>query len=133
MRDYNQLDMYSAQLLEFFQSSANAGDLPGANARSRIENPVCGDIVEFAASILDGSISEIRFRAKGCVPAMACAAALCHMVKGQTVQKASQLALRDLEARVGGVPPGSSHALQMSIEGLRQLLRSAAAINSAQV
>ena len=40
---------------------------------SRVENPACGDILELAIKMNADTISDIRFGAKGCVPAMACA------------------------------------------------------------
>ena len=68
--------MYSSKLLDHFQHPRNAGELPDADIRVEVENPACGDILRLAVKVADGRISEIRFKAKGCVPAMACASAL---------------------------------------------------------
>src|ERR1035438_8196952 len=38
--------MYSPQLLDHFEHPRNAGGLTDANARVRVENPACGDILE---------------------------------------------------------------------------------------
>lgn len=53
--------MYSARLLDHFEHPRNGGDLPSANARVRVENPACGDILELAAAIERGVIRAIRF------------------------------------------------------------------------
>jgi nitrogen fixation NifU-like protein len=68
--------MYSARLLDHFQNPRNPGEIPGADATAEIENPACGDVLRLTLKIKAGRIAEIRFKAKGCVPSMACASAL---------------------------------------------------------
>ena len=79
--------MYSAQLLDHFQNPRNPGELPDADAIAEIENPVCGDVLRLTLKIKSGRIAEIRFKAKGCVPSMACASALTELVAGQTLDE----------------------------------------------
>ncbi|MGA8539441.1 MAG: iron-sulfur cluster assembly scaffold protein, partial [Terriglobales bacterium] len=65
--------MYSAELLDHFQNPRNAGTVETPDATARLENPVCGDILELSIKLEEKEatkrIAEIRFRAKGCVPA----------------------------------------------------------------
>ena len=68
--------MYSSQLLDHFQNPRNAGDLSDADATVEIENPVCGDVIRLSVKFDADRIAEIRFKAKGCVPSMACGSAL---------------------------------------------------------
>jgi NifU-like protein involved in Fe-S cluster formation len=37
-----------------------------------LENPVCGDVLELTLKLEGNRIADIRFRAKGRVPSMAC-------------------------------------------------------------
>ena len=69
-------EMYSAQVLDHFQNPRNAGEIQNPDVRVQMENPACGDILELTAKITSGRIAEMRFRAKGCVSAMACASRL---------------------------------------------------------
>ncbi len=117
--------MYSAELLDHFQHPRNAGDPADATARTRIENPACGDVLELAVRIADGRILDIGFRAKGCVPAMACASAVTELAKGRSVEQARGLDKRDVVAAVGGLPAASGHAAQLAIDALRAVLRTA--------
>ena len=117
--------MYSARLLDHFEHPRHAGDLPGANARVRIENPACGDILELAAHVEHDVVREIRFRAKGCVPAMACASALTSLARGATLVSLSRLQKEDVLREVDGVPPASGHAAQLAVDALRALLQRA--------
>ncbi len=114
--------MYSAQLLHHFERPRNSGELPGADAQVRIENPACGDILELAIKMSAGRIGEIRFRAKGCVPAMACASAMTELAKGRSTEEASAISRAEVVDAVGGVPPASGHAAQLAIDALRAAL-----------
>ena len=117
--------MYSAQLLDHFEHPRNSGELPGATARVRIENPACGDVLELAANFVDGHIADLRFRAKGCVPAMACASAITELAKGKSLDEAATIDREDVTRAVGGLPPASSHAAQLAVDGLRAVIRAA--------
>jgi nitrogen fixation protein NifU and related proteins len=114
--------MYSAKLLDHFEHPRNAGDVPEATAIVQQSNPVCGDVLRFSARVVNGRIEEIRFRAKGCVPAMACASALTELVCGREVNAARGLSREEVEKAVDGVPEASGHASQLAVEGLRKLL-----------
>ena len=119
--------MYSTQLLDHFQNPRNAGDLAAADAIAEISNPVCGDVIRLSLRVRDELIAEIRFKAKGCVPAMACGSALTELTRGRTVAEARNLKRDDLIAAVGGVPPASSHAAQLALDALAMALNQIAA------
>ena len=115
--------MYSPTLLDHFENPRNGGACEHATACARVENPVCGDVLELSARVEHGVILAAGFRAKGCVPAMACASALTELLKGRDVRDAARLGSEDVAAAVGGVPPGSLHAAQMAVDAVRALIR----------
>jgi len=115
--------MYSAQVLDHFENPRNAGELPNADVRVRVENPACGDVLELTATMESGKIAAIRFRAKGCVSAMACGSALTEIVSGMSVEEARRLRREVLVDRVGGLPEASQHAGYLAIDALRTLLK----------
>jgi len=120
--------VYSAEVLDHFQNPRNAGELEAPDASARLENPVCGDILELGLKLektkLEGSrIADIRFRAKGCVPAMACGSAITELVKGKYVDEARQISREELVCKVGGLPPASAHASHLAMDTLAALLR----------
>ena len=114
--------MYSPQLLDHFQNPRNAGDIGDADATAEIENPACGDILRLTLKISDGRIAQARFKAKGCVPAMACASALTELVSGSTLEETRKLRRADIIATVGGLPPASTHAAQLAVDALSAAL-----------
>jgi nitrogen fixation NifU-like protein len=115
--------MYSAQLLDHFQNPRNPGELANADATAEIENPACGDVLRLTLKIHSGRIAEIRFKAKGCVPSMACASALTELVAGQTLDATRALGREKLIAAVGGLPQASTHAAQLALDTLSAALR----------
>jgi nitrogen fixation protein NifU and related proteins len=114
--------MYSPKLLDHFQNPRNAGDLPDADATIEIENPVCGDVIRVSVRFDAGRIATIKFKAKGCVPAMACGSALTEMVVGKTAEEARAFTKEDLVRAVGGLPQASSHAAQLALDALSAAL-----------
>jgi nitrogen fixation NifU-like protein len=115
--------MYSPQLLDHFEHPRNPGEVPNPDASVQVENPACGDILKLTLQVKDGRISEIRFRAKGCVPAMACGSALTELVKGKTLDEARSLRRQEVAAAVGGLPEASSHASHLAIDALSAVLK----------
>ena len=119
---YN-LSVYSPQVLDHFEHPRNTGLVENADVSVQVENPVCGDVLRLTARIEDCRIVEIKFLAKGCVPAMACASALTELVKGKTLGEAQTITREQLTAEVGRLPQASSHAAQLAIDSLTKMLR----------
>ena len=115
--------MYSAELLDQFQNPRNAGEIEAPDAAAQLENPACGDILELTLKLEVQRIADIRFRAKGCVPAMACGSAITELVKGKNVDAARQVSRDELVRKIGGLPQASAHASHLAMDALAALLR----------
>jgi nitrogen fixation NifU-like protein len=124
--------VYSAEVLDHFQNPRNAGEMEDPDGSARLENPVCGDILELSLKFEErlhktkfesSRIADIRFRAKGCVPTMACGSALTELVKGKNVDEARKLSRDELVRKVGGLPQASAHASHLAMDTLAALLR----------
>lgn len=113
--------MYSAKLLDHFEHPRHAGELATANVRVRVENPACGDVLELAADVQDGTVAEVRFRAKGCVPSMACGSAITSLIGGKPVTQLLSIGKDDVLREVEEVPPASGHAVHLALDALAQL------------
>ncbi len=115
--------MYSPTLLDYFENPRNAGVVAAPDASVQLENPACGDILQLTMKIAGGRIAEIRFRAKGCVPAMACGSLVTELAQGKTTEEAGQLRREDLVEAIGGLPEASGHASHLAIDALRAALK----------
>jgi nitrogen fixation NifU-like protein len=114
--------MYSVQVLDHFQNPRNSGEVANPDATAQIENPACGDVLKLTLRIENGLITEIRFLAKGCVPAIACGSALTGLVQRRTVAQACQLSREELVRSLGGLPEASHHASHLAMDTLAAAL-----------
>ncbi len=115
--------MYSPQVLDHFEHPRNAGEVAQPDAAAQLENPACGDILQLTLRISEGKIVEARFRAKGCVPAMACGSKLTEMVQKLTIVEARALRREQIVEELGGLPEASLHASHLAIDTLRTALK----------
>ena len=114
--------MYSKQVLDHFEHPRFAGELENATVCVDVENPACGDRLRLALRIQGDQIVNARFKAKGCVPAMACASRLAEMVTGIDVAAARNLTREELVESLGGLPEASTHAGHLAMDALREAL-----------
>lgn len=89
----------------------------------RLDNPVCCDVLELSLKLEGKRIADIRFRAKGCVPSMACGSAITELAKGKSVDEAREIGREELLQKVGGLPEASGHAAALAMDALKAALR----------
>ncbi len=117
--------MYSPKLLDHFENPRNPGSLDQPAMSVRVENPICGDILELSARFEQGRVAEARFRAKGCTASMASGSALTELIVGRSVAELEKLTKDDAEAAVGGLSNESKHAAVLAIDGVKALVKAA--------
>ncbi|HUN89408.1 MAG TPA: iron-sulfur cluster assembly scaffold protein [Terriglobales bacterium] len=114
--------MYSAQVLDHFQNPRSVGEVENATVTVEVQNPACGDVLRLSLRIENGRIEEAKFRAKGCVPSIACGSRLVETLAGLTVKEAAGVRREDLVASVGGLPEASQHASHLALDALKAAL-----------
>jgi NifU-like protein involved in Fe-S cluster formation len=122
LRQIQSVTMYSKQVLDHFEHPRFAGELENATVCVDVENPACGDRLRLALRIEGEQIVGARFKAKGCVSAMACASRLAEMVTGLDLAAAGNLTREELVESLGGLPEASTHAGHLAIDALREAL-----------
>ena len=110
--------MYSAAVLDHFKNPRNAGDLPDATAAVDVTNPVCGDTLRLAVRVAGGKISAVRFKAQGCVTALAAASALTELVAGKSLNDAWSVTAAQISDALGGLPQATFHGAQLASDAL---------------
>jgi nitrogen fixation NifU-like protein len=114
--------VYSPQVLDHFEHPRNAGAVDSPDATVQLENPACGDVLKLTARVSNGKIVDVRFQAKGCVPAIACGSAITELVRGKSPQDAAGISREALVQHLGGLPQASTHASHLAINALGALL-----------
>jgi nitrogen fixation NifU-like protein len=115
--------MYSAAVLDHFKNPRHAGELADATAVVEVTNPVCGDILRLAARVADGRVVEARFKAQGCVTAIACSSWLAEWLHGKTLAELRRLTASQISEALGGLPPATAHGSELASDAVETLLR----------
>jgi nitrogen fixation protein NifU and related proteins len=122
--------MFNDIILDHFQNPRNAGELAPPAVAIEASNPVCGDILRLCLLVRDGRIAEVRFKAKGCVAAIACGSVATELIDGVSTAQAGAISAAQIVAALGGLPPESGHAAELAEEALKLALRQAAQQNT---
>jgi len=119
--------MFSDAILDHFQNPRNAGDLPGADAKIEVSNPVCGDVLQLAVRIEKEKIIEARFLCRGCTTSIACASLLTEQLLQRTLSAARLITAQSLSESLGGLPAATFHGAELAADAVQTMLRNIAA------
>lgn len=121
--------MYSPTLLDHLQNPRNAGELPPPAVTVEVSNPACGDILRLSLLIEHEAgqdlLRDVRFKARGCVAAIACGSLLTELIKGKSLEEAGRVTAAAVAASLGGLPPESGHAAVLAQDALNAALKAA--------
>jgi nitrogen fixation NifU-like protein len=116
------MQMFNDAVIDHFQNPRNPGDMSDASAVAEVTNPVCGDILKLSVKVDSGRIIEARFKAQGCVTAIACSSYLTEILLGKTLGEARKLTYEQISEGLGGLPPATVHGSQLAIDAVRAVL-----------
>jgi nitrogen fixation protein NifU and related proteins len=119
--------MFSDAVLDHFQNPRNAGELPGADAKVEVSNPVCGDVLQLAVRIEGERIAEARFLCRGCTTSIACASLLTEELQDRTLAEARAVTAQSLSQSLGGLPAATFHGAELAADAIATMLRNMAA------
>jgi nitrogen fixation protein NifU and related proteins len=115
--------MFTPAMLDHFEKPRNVGELSPPALMAEATNPVCGDILRLWLLLEGGRVREARFKAQGCVAAIAAASLLTETIIGMQLEEAARISATQLSAALGGLPPESGHAADLAEQALRAALR----------
>jgi nitrogen fixation protein NifU and related proteins len=113
---------YSPIVIDHFRNPRNVGELPDANAQASVTNPVCGDVLQLMLKIIDGRITEVRFKTFGCEAAIAASSLLTEMIQGKALTEVQDITPAMITTALGGLPKVKLHAPALAEEALREAL-----------
>ncbi|PIC85578.1 SUF system NifU family Fe-S cluster assembly protein [Sporosarcina sp. P20a] len=89
----NKLDqLYRSVIMEHYKHPKNKGVLENGNVTIDMNNPTCGDVIRLTMNVEDDIVKEVKFEGEGCSISMASASMMTQMIKGETTERALQLA-----------------------------------------
>lgn len=117
--------MYSPELLQRFLEPKWVGDVASPAAVVTEGNPACGDVVQLSIEIIDGVITEARFRTLGCAVAISASDAVCSILEGKTLSAAAFIDTGDVASVLGGIPDERLSCAGAALAAVRSVLREA--------
>ena len=115
--------MYSERLLDHFQHPRNAGEIPDADVRVEVSNPICGDILRLTAKLNSGRVETIGYLTRGCTASIGVGSALTELLQGRTSTEALAITKEQVEEAVGGLSNESKHAALLAVDGVKALAK----------
>ncbi|TXL83697.1 iron-sulfur cluster assembly scaffold protein [Streptomyces sp. IB2014 016-6] len=113
---------YSPTVVDHFTNPRNAGELENPDVRAFIGNPVCGDQIMLTATVTDGVIAEIRFRAHGCAASLATASVIAEAASGSALADIETWDDEKVEALLGGLAPDQRHVAALGRQVAHRLV-----------
>lgn len=115
--------MYSERLLDYFRNPRHAGSLPAPAQVVKVENPVCGDILQLSVLWNGESAECASFKTRGCTASIAAGSALAEWIIGKTREQIAAFQPGVIEEALDGLPAESRHAAVLCADAVRALLR----------
>jgi nitrogen fixation NifU-like protein len=121
---------YSKEVIERFEgvlnnpSKYNVGrfDPKDADVASgMVGAPSCGDVMKLDLKIKDDTIKDVKFKTYGCGSAIASSTMFIDMLKGLTLDEASQIKDKEIAAALS-LPPIKLHCSVLAEEAIKKAI-----------
>ncbi len=81
------MNIYQAQLMDYYQHPRNRGTLPNPDFVSEQYNPSCGDSIVMQGLVQHGRITQLMFDGRGCVISQAIASMITEQCRDKTLDE----------------------------------------------
>ncbi len=126
---------YSEKVIDHYENPRNVGSF-GADedgvGTGMVGAPACGDVMRLQIKVVDGVITDARFKTYGCGSAIASSSLVTELVKGMTIDEALELKNTQIAEELA-LPPVKIHcsilaedAIKAAISDYRERTDSAA-------
>ena len=117
---------YSDKVLDHYENPRNVGkwdpDTDGVGT-GMVGAPSCGDVMRLQIKVdEDGVISDAKFKTYGCGSAIASSSLLTEMVKGMTLDQATQIKNTELAQELS-LPPVKIHCSVLAEDAIKAAVR----------
>jgi len=102
---------YGTKVLDHYENPRNVGVFPKDDpdvGTGMVGAPACGDVMRLQIKVKDGIIEDAKFKTYGCGSAIASSSLLTEMVKGMTLDEATDIKNIDIVEELA-LPPVKIH------------------------
>ncbi len=115
--------MYSPNIINRFTNPKNAGYIKNADGTGMAGNPDSNsDVVKMFLKVENDKIIDAKFKALGCVIAIASADVVIDLILNKTIDNAAKISARDIVNELGEIDDNKRSCQSVVIEALHQTL-----------
>lgn len=113
---------YSEKVIEHYENPRNVGSMDKDDAQvgtGLVGAPACGDVMKLQIKVsADGIIEDAKFKTFGCGSAIASSSLATEMLKGRTLDEATQIKNMDIATELE-LPPVKVHCSVLAEDAIR--------------
>jgi len=111
--------LYSQKVMEHFTNPRNVGEIENPDGVGEVGNPTCGDMMRITIRVVEGVITDIKFKTFGCGAAIATSSMVTELVKGKTIAEAERITNKAVAEALDGLPKVKMHCSVLAEDGVR--------------
>jgi len=100
----------------------NVGEIADADGVGSAGDPACGDFMKVWLKVEGVHIADIKYKCRGCPPAIAAASAMSEIAIGMNIDTASELTDETIAEAIGGLSPDKMHCSNLAAAALYEAI-----------
>lgn len=115
---------YSDKVLDHYENPRNVGSLDKNSPNvgtGMVGAPACGDVMKLQIQVDDGIITDAKFKTYGCGSAIASSSLVTEMLKGRTLEQATEIKNTDIAEELA-LPPVKIHCSVLAEDAIRSAI-----------
>jgi nitrogen fixation NifU-like protein len=111
---------YSEKVIDHYENPRNVGkfDLDESIGTGMVGAPACGDVMKLQIKVIDGIITDAKFKTYGCGSAIASSSLVTELVKGMTLDQAVAIKNSQLAEELA-LPPVKIHCSILAEDAIK--------------
>ena len=112
---------YSSKVIDHYENPRNVGTFDKNDTEvgtGMVGAPACGDVMKLQIKVVDGIITDARFKTYGCGSAIASSSLVTEMVKGMTLDQAVSIKNSELAEELA-LPPVKIHCSILAEDAIK--------------
>jgi len=108
-------------VVDHYENPRNVGSFDKTDSdvgTGMVGAPACGDVMKLQIKVEDGVITDARFKTYGCGSAIASSSLITEMVKGMTLEQATEIKNSDLAEELA-LPPVKIHCSILAEDAIK--------------
>ena len=114
---------YSEKVMDHFINPRNVGEIENPDGVGEVGNARCGDIMRVYLRVIDGVITDVKFKTFGCASAIATSSMATELIKGKPVSEALALTNKAVVEALDGLPPVKIHCSVLAEEAVKAAIK----------